>query len=940
MPEPISASDASHDALYLELERALAPGLQLVRRLGEGGMGTVYLARDPALRRSVAIKTLSPAFATDAEARARFEREAQAVAGLSHPNVLAVFSVGELPSGVPYFVMPYVAGRSMAGRIEADGALNASEARRILGEVASALAAAHAKGIVHRDIKPANVLFDDESGRALVADFGISAVLPSKDSPHSMRLTQTGMAIGTPQYMSPEQILSEEVTDRSDIYAWGLLAYELLTGKPTFSLTTPQELVAAHLRDTPRPLAEINPQVDEELATLVSRALSKKPEERPTAAELAKRLAPGGGVLLEWPPPGLAPMLQRIVPIAKRAWAGSILTVLVVVLYVSAGATLAGVAGGAALSATAVIAVAGLALLWDASWRLFRLALEARRFVAGGFSWLTLIEVAADARGDTGALMSGTGRFVSIDESTRHRLRQRRIAALLAECVGAFVAPLVLLVSLGLGGFVEAPARLIWSAPLLQVLAVLARLLLRSREHRLLRRKPGPSVTLLTQGELRRLADRWYAALDAIQTTQSVGRGPVAPARLGVLVGGGILIITTLVVAIAGFATVLGSGGPLLTGQTVPAFRLSMDRIEVARLAHRLAPPRDSSVTARAAGEAFARLVKLTNFDGPFQPKRYSTVHNPDWLSRIPEGVFAGITSVDSLPSRALVSAGQSFSAAELALLERIARDSLWSDFRLMATADAVDIIGGRFVLPFSADAMFYELPIPRMAPVKSIAYASGARSAMHLRRGHPDSAALAAREVIGFGLNMMDEARYLIETLMGAVIVSIGRDQLIRVYRITGNPEGQRIAAETNALREFQAQRPSEVEVDYRRALDARGTLIAFMSDTAAPPGLRWESAAMAALLPCANAREVFFSNTSSDLQRAARALLQSGNQYPSDPALIELLLTAPQRQARRPRLDMAEGVVKAFVRSAEVVGTLLGNERIIGCARMLEAY
>lgn len=300
----VGAGRTTQESQELEaaLSQALRPTYLLVRRLSAGGMGTVFLAREPALKRLVAVKVLAAELAADPGARNRFEREAQAVARLSHPNVVAIHSLGALPDGRPYFVMQYVDGPSMAGRVAAEGALDVDEGRRVIGHVDSALAAAHKVGIIHRDIKPANVLYETESGHVLVSDFGIAAVRPSGEEPTRTKLTGTGLAIGTPQYVSPEQLLAEEVTDRTDIYGLGLLAYELLTGHAPFQATTPQELIAAHLRDVPKRLAEIRPDVDPELDSLIARCLAKPPEDRPAAREIAARLTPGADTPLEWPP--------------------------------------------------------------------------------------------------------------------------------------------------------------------------------------------------------------------------------------------------------------------------------------------------------------------------------------------------------------------------------------------------------------------------------------------------------------------------------------------------------------------------------------------------------------------------------------------------------------------------------------------------------------
>ena len=188
--------DGVTTALLDELRDALAPGIQLIRPLGAGAMGIVFLARDPLLKRLVAVKVMAPAVA-DAEMRARFIREAESSAAVSHPNVAGIHLVGELPeSGLPYFVMQFIEGRTLAEDI-AVGPIVVPRAKRLIGEVATALAAAHARGLVHRDVKPANVMIESESDRPVVLDFGISAVLsagPSADA----KLTQAGTYLGTP----------------------------------------------------------------------------------------------------------------------------------------------------------------------------------------------------------------------------------------------------------------------------------------------------------------------------------------------------------------------------------------------------------------------------------------------------------------------------------------------------------------------------------------------------------------------------------------------------------------------------------------------------------------------------------------------------------------------------------------------------------------------
>lgn len=291
------------DELEALLREELAPDLEVVRRLGRGSVATVYLARETALKRLVAVKVLSPRLARDRRARLRFEREAQAVAALTHPNIVQLHRVARLSNDLPYIVMQYVKGRTMADRLQAEGTLPMEEARSVIAEVASAVAAAHGKGIVHRDIRPANVLYDEESGRSLVTDFGIAALLTSGEAGQAARLTKTGELVGNPAYMSPEQLTGSGLSERSDVYALGLLGYELLTGRGPYEADSRREMITAHIQQQPRKLSELRSDVDSRLEEVLSRCLAKEPEHRPNAADVARRLkAAPGAIVTPWPP--------------------------------------------------------------------------------------------------------------------------------------------------------------------------------------------------------------------------------------------------------------------------------------------------------------------------------------------------------------------------------------------------------------------------------------------------------------------------------------------------------------------------------------------------------------------------------------------------------------------------------------------------------------
>jgi serine/threonine-protein kinase len=236
----------------------------------------------------VAIKALPPELAFNNDVRTRFLREAQTAAQLSHPNIVPIYTVDER-GGVVYFVMALVEGESLAARLARQPRLSIDAVRRILAEVADALDYAHACGVVHRDIKPDNILIDRGTGRAIVTDFGIARAAAG-DS----RLTLTGVAVGTPAYMSPEQAMGErELDGRSDQYSLGVVGYQMLVGETPFKAANTPAMLVKHLSESPRPIHERRPDVPTPLAMAVDRALAKKPEERwPTAGAFRDALAP------------------------------------------------------------------------------------------------------------------------------------------------------------------------------------------------------------------------------------------------------------------------------------------------------------------------------------------------------------------------------------------------------------------------------------------------------------------------------------------------------------------------------------------------------------------------------------------------------------------------------------------------------------------------
>lgn len=272
------------------LKNALAPAIEVVRKLGESSTAVVYLAREPSLKRFLAIKVFSPALADNKRARMRFEREAEAVASLVHPNIVSLHWVGTLTNDLPYFVMEYVeGGRTVNDKMKAGEGFTVDQATKILRSVSAALVAAHRRGIVHRDVQPANLLCDEMADRCLLADFGFARILASAEF-KAVRITESGELIGNPAFMSPEQLKGEDVTERSDIYALGLLGYHLLAGRGPFDAESRRELFAAQINAQPRKLSDFCPDVPAALEKLLENCLAKDPHHRPTAIDVLHRL--------------------------------------------------------------------------------------------------------------------------------------------------------------------------------------------------------------------------------------------------------------------------------------------------------------------------------------------------------------------------------------------------------------------------------------------------------------------------------------------------------------------------------------------------------------------------------------------------------------------------------------------------------------------------
>lgn len=276
------------------LQQDLGTDFEFVRPLGEGAFAEVFLAREKSLDRPVAVKLLRGSLSMDETARKRFLREARLAAKIHHPNVVAVHRVGELGSdGRPYLVMEYIDGRTFEDILAAGGPLPEEEVRHVVGEVCKALEAAHAQGIIHRDIRPGNIMRTRDGERIVLTDFGLAGILETGGEAVT-RLTGAGQILGTVGHAPPEQLKGETIRPGSDVYAVAVTAYELLTGAGPFpDAKKPAQQIQAHLTGEPTPLRQLRPMASPQLEDILLRCLQKRPDQRPGADLLRKRLSTG-----------------------------------------------------------------------------------------------------------------------------------------------------------------------------------------------------------------------------------------------------------------------------------------------------------------------------------------------------------------------------------------------------------------------------------------------------------------------------------------------------------------------------------------------------------------------------------------------------------------------------------------------------------------------
>lgn len=939
------------------LQRALTP-LQLLDVQGVGGMGEIYLARDASLRRTLAVKVLRSELVSDAQARARFFREAQIIAGLSHPNVVGIHSVGELPDGTPYFVMDYVEGGSMEDRLTREGPLSVAEARRIVGEVASALQAAHARGVVHRDIKTSNILFDPSAGRAMVTDWGIAALDPTVELSPETRLTRTGMVIGSPRYMSPEQLAGDEVGPESDIYSLGLLAFELLTGEGPFRGNTPRALMVAHLREEPPLLSTVRPEVDPEFESVVARCLAKDPPARPTAEDVARRFAPGAEAILEWPPPGLeaikgqgsiqftqgaliVTLLAMPVLLAYSArveWVGRVVMrdltsgptgvgvmVFLIGLFTTFGLLHLGTTNqGAGLLVTGVRKGRSLNQA-DA----FKAALQL------GYGWRTVFEVLDDRWGDYQHLIAGRREYAVLDPPARGRIRRRRIRRAALRWASALSLPFTLIAGVhlvatgrlepltGLGVGLGPPV-LLWLLSMWPTDPHAVRL-----ARAVMERKFQAPETLRPQ------VTAWGTSLEKVAGPAGPHPGRPTSRRTwtGYMVAYGLFgtgLYVYFITALISMA--VGSIGTFTLGFDDTAARFSG---VVAAAVLRLPP--DSSTTAQGAAELVSAIVTWDPRQLPWEGSRpgEETIPGSPLLgsSLSPPHTLA--------PGSVIQAALGGLSPQELAYLRGFGGDPRFPSFERLARAERYDP-----GLPdgYHSDMLFSERSEARpLVPMQDVALHKLAFAGYLVASGDPTRGETTLREIFSVGALLATESNDLNAALLGRNVATMALGALGALDQASGRASEAALASQAVSPRlGTPGAQPGAPRRERLQEWLDRSTALA--SDPSVPRAVRLET--LGRIVPasvCTGLDGILFGPT-DELRELEERIRGELVRYPGDEAYLDMAVHSAERLDRRIAQGASDELRRLFGQENRVIyWTLLTaariyrNPRFITCPAMM---
>ncbi len=909
-----------HDGIAVTLQEALGARVVLIRVIGEGGMGRVYLGRDPQLKRFVAVKVLVQAGA-DQEAHARFQREAQAIAAISHPNVVSIYGVGDLPDGTPYFVMQYVSGGSMWDRIRYSGPLSIEMAEEVIADVAAALAAAHKRGIVHRDVKPANVLWDEDSERATVSDFGIAGLLSDEEG--DIHITAGGMALGSPAYMSPEQLLAEPMTPKSDIYALGLLGYELLTGRGPYLGDTPAAVAAAHMSDQPRRLSGVRRDVPPALEDLLLRCLAKDAADRPTADEVVAALTPGAADALEWPPPGLERSLGALWRLMTMPALGT-LCLLVPLLLMLVMGDVGGLQGTVVwpilLGASVVLAFSAFI---GTAWRGSRIAKVIDNAARLRYGWGTVLEVMVDRRGDTGSLIAGTREYSGLSPQERSTFRALRVARATLLFIAPPLALLVAFASLVLRGSALSGAdTLVWGVLLTMIgLAVLAVLASVPEQLRLRATRRKRSEHQLHRSDLE-LAPAWYAAFERSRGGQALGSGMpvrrVATIVATTVAAAAVLVCATVMLCV-GLLTFTAQSMDRAAGNTVSSWLMFAAQRNWAARSYRV--PADTGVSPTDAGEALLNIAATVQARSPSPIERPPRVTYAHWKRVVPPTAMFPKSGNQYWTDGAIVAAGKGLSPAQRELLERAAANPVRDELARVSRASSADVYGALLRLPLTEPLHPSHYPTDVMAGLDEAMESRAAAVALAVADHRNADAERGAREMIAVS-SIVADMPFNINVLRGYALLQRALHTLEAVYIATGRERDARVlmdsvAAGARGVDQF----PDANNVQHYERLMRSDQLMR---------GVRMEMLLPIASSACADPRQMLFG-PSETTERDIAYVRDSLSRFPSERVWVESI-----SQMMKGEIDATPEALReagAWRLVPKMVDAVVGGHRFVNC-------
>jgi hypothetical protein len=696
--------------------------------------------------------------------------------------------------------------------------------------------------------------------------------------------------------------------------------------------------------DVPAKLSVRRSDVDPELEDVVARCLEKDANNRPTAEEVAKRLMPGAGALLEWPPPGLEELHGRMRHISIMFMLGGASLALVMFALLAAGPRLSSIVASPVTMLLVIAAVAGVIALGVAVSRALRASVLAARVIRNGYAWMTVLETLCDMRGDTGNIIAGSREYAGIKPAQRDIYRKGRVGTELALLAGGLVAPMLFLfaVVLGSSGIVGLP--IAWIALLAPAAGIAAAVLFAERERRAFAAHRKRRVT---GADLARLASPWNETFEVVRRGQRIGRGPATRPDAGRWSTIGAATLLVLVVLLLVPLAVVGTLGPSYWSRTIPKFSNTKEKARIASIMRPFVLPKDARIKPLVAGHAFYALHAAKPLPGPgFVENPITLEAPPPWDKPVPPGIFADVRwqTTENLPSGLkIISAMRSpRSAAEMAYLRNVATAPQWKHWDLLARASRLDYLGARYKVPFGDSATSWGMPMPSYGTTKMLAYASISRAAYHMAAGRRDSAEFALRGAVSVGFLMVDEGNTLMEQLIGIVITSIARQGLIDFYKAIGDPRGALLQARLDSIvaqveaAPLPASSGFAAGLDLRDAAVMRSATMQLASDRGETRSLRLELMHPLALAPCTNLRELVFG-FDPDLRALFDHQKASLGRYASDTAVIELI----ERQAEM--LDEEEiGFQRnPFIKgSSRAAGAILRNKRLAGCVALLTAY